>query len=271
MASSMKQVLIQQNDPKLLLLPKINEHLIQHGNEKFSAPAMEKVWGALTTPPRNRVASFSSSSSGVDLRHQELAYLGYPQTQTVMPDLQVIFTIGHWLHAMTQGLLLTAGLIQDIEVPAQSPEHYTKGSMDGEGFVWWDTINPAWRGQPFLLEAKTVGQWAWDKKVKLGRPSDDHLAQIHKYMWLTGIRLCSYLMLNKGGGGDAMVEFVVEADPKLLQAAQDEMEALKLAVDTQTLHAQSGECRLGLKGACPYGGKSGYCSSVTKWEPYSAS
>jgi hypothetical protein len=266
----MKQVLQQQSDPNLLLLPKINEYLLQHGNEKFSTNAMKTVFDALTTPPRNRTASFSSSSAGTDLRHQELAFLGYPQSQTVMPDLHIIFMLGHWAHAMTQGLLLSANLIQDIEVPVGDPEFYSKGSMDGEGYVWWDAANPKWRDQPFILEAKTVGQWAWDKKVKLGKPSEDHLAQIHRYMLLTGIRLCSYLMLNKGGGNEGMVEFVVEADQKLLDKSKRELEELKKAVETQTLHPQSDKCRIGLSG-CIYGGKKGFCGTVKDWVPFDKS
>jgi hypothetical protein len=269
-SNSVKKILQMQNNPDLLLLPKINEYLLEHGDKKFSQTAMETVWEPLTTPPRVRSASFSSSSAGVDLRHQELAFLGYPQ-KPIMPNLQIIFTIGHWLHAMTQGLLLSANLIQDIEVSAAMPEYYAKGSMDGQGNVWWPTANPAWQDQEFILEAKTVGSHMWEKKVKLGRPADDHLAQIHRYFLATGIRLCSYLLIDKGSwGSDGMVEFVVEADDKLLEASRRELEELKNAVDTKTLHAPSLKCQMGLKNNCPFGGKNGWCGTVHEWQPYQA-
>lgn len=270
MVNSIKGVLRQHNDPNLLLLPKINEYLAQHGNEKFSKPAMDAVWGALTTPPRDRSKSFSSSAAGTDLRHQELAFLGYPQAGTIGPDLQIIFMMGHWMHAMTQGMLLSAKLIQDIEVPVGDPEFYSMGSMDGEGYVWWNATNPKWQDQPFAIEVKTVGTWQWEKKVKLGKPSEEHLAQIHRYFLLSGLRLCSYLMLNKGGGNEGMVEFVVEADQKLLDQSKRELEELKKAVETQTLHPQSDKCRIGLSG-CIYGGKKGFCGTVTDWVPFDKS
>lgn len=268
MANSMKRILEQANDPNLLLLPKINEYLLQHGDEKYSEKAMDAVWSALTTPPRDRSASFSSSSAGQDLRHQELAYLGYPQ-KAVMPTLQIIFTIGHWLHAQNQAMLLSANIIQDIEVPVGDPEFYSKGSMDGQGFVWWDPVNPNWAGQDFVLEIKTVGSHMWDKKVNAGKPSPDHLDQIHRYFLLSGLRLCSYLMIDKGSyGSDGIVEFVVEADDELLAKSRRELEDLKWAVENKTLHPQSQACKSSAKTKCPYGGRTGFCGTVHKWEPF---
>lgn len=268
MKSYVDKLIEQQNNPNLLLLPKINEHLFYHGNDKFSQKAMERVWGALTTPPRNRSASFSSSSAGADLRHQELAYLGYPQKAN-LPPLQIIFTIGHWLHAMSQGLLLTADLIQDIEVPVPMPEYYAKGSMDGQGYVWWNTANPAWQNQDFCIEIKTVGSHVWQKKVDVGKPSPDHMAQIHRYFLASGLRICSYLLVDKGSwGSDGIVEFVVEADDDLLEESRRELEQLKWAVDNKTLHPQSAACKSSAKNSCPYGGKNGICGTTFEWVPF---
>jgi len=267
----MKKVLEQSKDPKLLLLPKINEYLLQHGGEKYTEKAMNQVWEALTTPGRDRRKSFSASSAGTCKRRQEFVYLGYPQ-KPVMPKQQVVFTIGHWLHAQTQAMLLSADLIQDIEVPIALPQYNAKGSMDGQGFVWWEPANSKWAGQEFILEAKTVGARVWQDKVKKGKPSDDHLAQIHRYFAATGIRLCSYLMIDKGNTGpEGLVEFVVEADDKLLDESFKELEALKEAEDKQELHPMLRLCTMKTGTDwryCPFAGRDGVCLNTHEWKAY---
>lgn len=272
MTSSMTRVLKQTKDPNLLLLPKINEYLLQHGGEKYTQKAMDAVWSALTTPGRNRTRSFSASSAGVCKRRQEFTYLGYPQNIN-MPKQQVIFTIGHWLHAQTQAMLLSANLIQEIEVPIELPQYDAKGSMDGQGYVWWEPANPAWKDQEFILEVKTVGAHAWPKKAKAGKPSDDHLAQIHRYFAATGIRLCSYLMVDKGNvGNDGIIEYVVEADDEMLEASFQELIDLKEAADKQQLHPILPMCQMRQGDDyryCPFSGKEGICLNTFEWKPYS--
>lgn len=271
MTNSIKKMALQAADPNLLLLPKINEYLLAHGGQKFTQEAMERVWQELTKPGRNRARSFSASSAGTCLRRQEFTYLGYPQ-KGHMPSQQIIFDIGTWTHAQIQAMLLSANLIDDIEVPLEWPKMHAMGSMDAQGHVWWEPANPAWKDQDFICEFKTVGAHQWEKKIELGRPSDDHLAQIHRYFLVSGVRLCSYILIDKGGqGNQGLVEFVVECDDDLLEASKQELEDLNEARENEKLHDLLPGCKIGTGRTyayCPFRGKDGVCKTTTEWKEY---
>jgi hypothetical protein len=267
--NSLKQILKDEKSRSLILTPKVTAWYLDHPSEGLYTPeAMERVWKELTKPGRERSGSFSASSAGQCLRRQELAFLGKPQ-KGHLPNLREVFETGTWTHARVQALMLSAGLIEDIEVALPWPKFVSMGSADGKGFVHWDTPNKKWRQREFLLEIKTVGSFAWEKKATEG-PSEDHLDQMHRYMLVSGIDLCVYWLVDKGNvSGLGNKEFVIEADQERLDRSQRELEELKKAYDTQTLHPILTPCKIGqgpLYRNCPFTGKDGPCRTAKGWE-----
>lgn len=266
MASKADLYVDQANDPNLILTPMLNDWMIKH-NDKFTTEAMDTVWKAMTTPPRDRSASFSASAAGTCLRKQEFGYLGKPRIKPT-PQQQEIFTTGTWEHAKWQARLLSANLIEEIEVPLFWPKMLSKGSADGRGFIWWDTTDPKYKGREFILELKTMGSWAWNKTMADGKPKAAHLAQIHRYMLVSGIDLAVYIMIDKANvSNQGWHEMIVEADPKLLDASKKELEELVVAAKNKKLHPIQAECRLkqGDYRYCEYRGKDGVCFSTKEW------
>lgn len=271
MSKNLKTINEQEKDPKLLLTPKINEWMLKY-HDRFTDEAMERIWKELTKPGRDRTRSFSASSAGTCLRRQELAFLGMPQ-KPVFPALQETFTNGHFAHAQWQARLLSANLLEDIEVPLFWPNYISKGSADGRGFVWWEPVNKDWAGQEYLVEFKTVGYYAWDKMVsgaEKGEIKLEHLKQMHRYMLVSGIRLCSYILIDKANvSGLGWREFVVEADDEMLAESQRELEELKWAAENETIHPILPHCKMGMGSEykyCPFTGKDGPCKTMNGWE-----
>lgn len=269
MSDSAKRMIEQANDPKLILTPQVNQWMMTK-YDRFTPEAIAQVAAAYSKPPRDRSRSFSASAAGTCLRKQELTFLGKPQKKP-LPAAQEIFSIGTALHQMWQTRLLSAGLIEDIEVPLFWPKMLSKGSADGRGFVKWETTNPKYMKREFILELKTMGAWAWDQTMEKGMPKDEHMAQIHRYMLVSGIDLAIYIMVDKGNhakpGG--WHEIVIEADPVWMQKSRDELEALVEAAKTETLHDIKPHCKLKMGSEykyCPFKGANGPCFTTTEWE-----
>ena len=267
MTKDLKTILEQETDPKLLLTPRINEWMLEHPGNLYTQNAYDRVWAELTKPGRDRSGSFSASSAGQCLRRQEFAFLGKPQ-KPVFPALRTVFEIGTWTHAQWQALLLSAKLLDDIEVEYKWPRMNSMGSADGVGHVWWESTNPLYRGRNYGVELKTVGEFAWKKKAEEG-PSSDHLDQVHRYMLVSGIDLFSYIIIDKGNSsGLGWKEFVIERDPKLIEKSEKELEELNKALKIKKLHPLLTECKIGtgpIYKQCPYGGREGVCKTTKNW------
>ncbi len=259
-------------NPKLILTPMLSKFMMEHGDKPFSPEALKRVFAELSKPGRDRSGAFSSSSAGSCLRQQEFGFIGVSQDQIIFPHLRDVFDTGTWLGAMYQARLLTANLIQDIETPYPWPKMRSKGSTDGVGYVWWETVDPEYMGLDFILELKTVGSFVYKKAVENPTPKDDHMKQIHRYMLVSGIHLTIVIYIDKGNStGDGWHEFVVEAEPELLEESRLELKELNKAVDSKTLHPRLPPCEMGLNVApyttCPYGGAQGVCKKTTKGWP----
>ena len=257
----------QHNDPKLVLTPMINQWMFDH-NDRFTPEAMETVYKAMTTPPRDRSKSYSASSAGTCLRRQELGFLGKPR-RPADPHLQDIFTTGSWEHAKWQARLLSANLLEEIEVPLFWPKMLSKGSADGKGFVWWDTVDPKYRQREFLIEIKTANSFYLNKILESGKPTSGHLAQMHRYMLVSGIDMCIYFLVDKSGTtAKPWYEIVVEADPEMLNKSQEELDQLVRAAEEKKLHPIKPGCKLTVDPeyrSCDYRGKTGPCFTTEEW------
>lgn len=269
MNNLLKNILKQEKSQDFILTPKINEWLLTHADEPLSDELAALVAKQLSLKPRERSASFSASSAGLCLRRQELAYLGKPERPN-SPQLKNTFKDGHWRHLRWQTMLLSAQLLEEIEVPLEWPKYHSKGSADGRGYIWWETANPKYRNREFIWEHKGVGSRVWEKKAEQDTPTEEHLKQVHRYMLVSGIDLCVVTYEDKGNWSNlGWKEFIVEADPDLLRESKEELEKLDRARQTKKLHPLLPECKIGTGTTyayCPFGGKNGVCKSMKNWD-----
>lgn len=266
MTQTLKSMIKNTEDESLVLTPMINDWLMHHSNDPIDPKIMDRVMGVMTIPPRIRSRSFSASAAGNCPRRQELAFIGAAE-KPHYPALRNTFLDGHFRHRRWQIMLLSANLLEDIEVPLEWPKYHSKGSADGRGYIWWETADPKWQGKEFIWEHKGVGSRMWDTLSK--NPKEDHIKQVHRYMLVSGIHTTIITYEDKGNHeGVGWKEFVIEADPLLLEESRDELESLNDAYLKKNLHPIKPGCKLKTGSEylyCPFGGKNGPCLTTTEW------
>lgn len=224
----------------------------------------ERIIQLMTEPPRKRSGSFSASSAGQCERAQSFGFIGAP-SEPIDVQLRAIFEDGKWRHLRMQAVLLQAGAIHDIEVPQFWRGKLQRGTMDGQGTVPLTHGVKAWRGREIGLEVKGVSAFLYEGFKKEG-PKEEHLNQIHRYFLMSGLDLFSLLYENKST--QEVHEWIIEPDPKRMEAQREEVEALYEAATSRELPQMLPECKLG-KGAwkrCGFGGKDGICGRVSTWQ-----
>jgi hypothetical protein len=245
----------------LIVKPQYERWLLRNP-EQFPIPKeiVDQLVVLMTTPPRDRTRSFSSSSAGQCLRKQLLDYLGTVagKDTVIEPQLARIFQNGTWGHMRTQVNLLMAGIIEEIEVPMRWPKKRTKGSIDGRGVVPDNHPKTHWRGLEFGLEFKTAMSFAYKLNIEEG--PGKYLDQVSRYLLVSGLDLFVILMENKDN--QELHEWVIEPDPKAINDQKVELNILNKHVDDKTLPDRLPDCQM-KKGpvfnGCPYGGKNGAC------------
>lgn len=225
----------------LLVTPRLEEWLFHHSHLLLDNERAEILKALTTAVPRNRSASFSSSSRGSCFRQQVFSYLGVPQRGEIDPALHAIFIDGTWRHIRWQMLLLMAGILTDIEVPFHRPEIRLRGSLDG---------------------ANTPEKWGFelkgtsDSEIVFGYKGaiEQHILQVHTY-FLGRPELERFVLLYEDKKYQTWKETVITPDPKAMRAVRDEMEYLNWSVDERKLPPVLEECKNG-KGLvftkCPY-------------------
>lgn len=267
--SGLRQIVrAAKESENLVVTPRLTTWLVQHGDEELDAKVAQRVYDLLTTKPRNRVASFSSSSAGNCVRRQVFEYVGAAGGAVPTPTLQNIFNDGKWRHLRWQAMLLMAGILTTIEYPLSWPAKRSKGSVDGHGFV--PDEHPRYGGREFGFELKGANPYAWQTVDKTGAPPDKTLDQVHRYFLLSGFDLFVIVYENKAT--NQWLEFVVEEDPVRLQEQRVELDELNVAADHKTLPMRLPSCQQKWGDTfhqCPFGGDHGTCwkfdSSYTYW------
>lgn len=251
----------------LLITPKLNDWLIAHGDEALSEEVAKKMWDLLTTPPRVRSASFSSSSAGLCDRRQVLAYLGVPSGDVTDPHLANIFSDGKWRHLRWQAMLLMAGLIDDIEDPLIWRRKRTRGTPDGRGYVPDDHPKTHWRDLEFGFELKGVNPFIYQKIVKGDQDiKEEHMRQVHRCFLLGGYDL--YCVIYENKGTNDWFEWVIEPDDEYMEEQRNEIERLNGFVDREELPSLLPQCKIKtgpVFNECPYGGKFSVCHRTKEW------
>lgn len=224
---------------------------------------IDAVTEGLKHRQQSRTGRLGGSSAGSCLRAQVLGYLGAP-SHPVSVDLQKIFEDGKWRHMRLQAVLMQAGIVSRVEVPARWRRARAFGQIDGAGIVPMDHPVQEWRGLEFGLEIKGAMSFAYNNIANIG--PEKYIEQVARYFLYTGFEL--FVILVEQKDNQQNLEYVVtEADVNSGRALH-ELQILNDAIDDQELPPQLSMCSLA-RGQqflhCPYGGDvTGACHSYTK-------
>jgi hypothetical protein len=267
MAISLSNLIKATKQPNTIITPKLNEWLMVHGDEAIPPEIMEILIPLMTTPPRERSKSFSSSSAGFCHRRQVLGYLGIQTIGAIDPQLQNIFNDGKWRHLRWQAMLLQAGLLDDVEFPLVWKKMRSRGTMDGHGVVGDDHPRNDWRGKEYGFELKGVSAWQFPRLKKDDEIKEDHLNQVNRYFLMSGLDL--FIILYEDKSTQAWWEWVIEPDEQIMEEQREELEILNQSVDDKVLPPVLPSCRARTGPQfkeCPYGGSAGSpCIAAGKW------
>lgn len=268
MSADLKRLLRAVHQSDQIVTPRYEQWLLKDQALPIPAHIADRIRDLLVTPPRDRTASFSASSSGKCQRAQVYAYLGTETYHIDSAQLQTIFLNGTFVHLRLQASLLMAGILTDIthiEFPLHWRRLRTRGTMDGIGTVPDDHPHASWRGKTFGLELKSANSNVF-RKLRDDGP-DKYRHQFTRYFLMSGVDLFDVFVECKDT--QETLEWVVEPDPKLIKEDRLELEDLNYYINSQKLPPRIPECR-GMKGDvfrnCTYGGKTGPCALRTTWE-----
>lgn len=252
------------SDPTKIVTPRYREWLRKHVDDPYPDDVVKLIQKEMTKVQRDRRGSFSGSSAGSCLRAQEFGFLGVFPPIEAQPstDLLAIFDDGRWRHLRWQANLLSARILDRIEVSLSWPAKLSEGSMDGAGTVRDDHPNRRWRGKEFGIELKGVNGFQFSRIIKSRnpQPTDKHLEQVDRYLLASGFDL--FVVLYECKLTQQTYEWVIERDEDRIDESREELDALNEAVANKMLHPQLRSCskRMGPSWAsCSYAGKGGIC------------
>lgn len=241
MSTSAKRVKEQKTDPKLVLTPKINEWLLNHGDEAYPEWVAKFVYNGMLLQPRDRTNAFSASAGATCPRSQIFGYLGLSPNQQNQPALINLFSDGKWRHLRWQAMLFSAGLLSAAEVPIELMDMKTKGSMDGVGYTGNSVTDPKYRNKKFGFELKGMWPDGWEKLKKEGEISTKHKEQMSRYFLGSDIDFFVYIVENKST--QEWLEFVIDRDVDMLADATKELNLLNHSVDMEVLPPLLSPCQ----------------------------
>lgn len=267
MGLRMNDIIKAVRDHDLIITPRLNDHLMQRGDDELPVEVADIIHEQLVTKPRVRSASFSGSSAGQCYRAQELAFLGMPQQGAIGPRLQNIFNDGTWRHLRWQAMLLHAGILDRIEIPLFWRNMKARGTMDGIGTVPDDHPRESIRGLEFGFELKGANPFVYHKAVKQDQGvKEEHENQVARYFLLGGYDLFVTIYENKAT--QEWYEWVSFPDMERIEAQRQELLELNGSIDTQQLHPMLPQCKIetGAFKECAYGqSAAGACPRAGDW------
>lgn len=232
-----------------IITPRLEEWLVQHDSVVLDNAQADVLKQLVMTKPRDRSASFSSSSRGKCPRFQVFQYLGMPVTLKIDPILANLFNDGTWRHLRWQMTLMAADIVTDVEAPWTLPERRVRGSLDARN------DEEAWG-----LELKGINSYGFGAVITNGvRP--DHELQVGTY-FVGNPELERFVVLYECKNTNQWSEIIVSRDPIIIAAVEHEIDYLNECVDNQELPPVLPECANGDSTTfkkCPY---SGDCRNV---------
>lgn len=254
---------VDRSYDNLLVTPLYDEYLLKNPEITAKPDVFERVMKQLLQPPRDRRRSFSASQAGNCLRRQELAFLGVQKNPTKDPRGARIFQNGTFVHLRWQVGLLSAKIVDGIEVTVTNRTGLWRATLDGIGVG----KRGKWKKEKFGWEHKGRMSFAFDWQEKKGTPDEKTRKQVATQQYLTGYDVTSVTNENKDNQNHG--EFLIEYDEAEVGEARKEYRELVLAVEKQRLHPMLPECikrnSSGEYYKCPYGTDLGACTASGNW------
>jgi hypothetical protein len=257
-----KRLLENSARDDLILTPHL-ETMLPDWEGQIEPVVAKRLSRIMSTPPRNRSASFSASQAGLCYRRQELAFLGVqPTVQGISPQLRQIFMNGTWVHLRWQATLMTFGLLDNIEVTIKKPSLRARCSMDGIGTV----RDGMYAGRDFGFELKGRNDYTFNTQKPKG-PDEKTRKQVDFEFLLSGLEI--FVILNENKNNQDWTEWVIIRDEQRVEAARSELKTLNADIDDMKLAPMLPECvkqdKDGEFYKCPFGGPNGPCIASGSW------
>jgi hypothetical protein len=245
----------------LILTPVLDEFLVTWDGvvpEHIS----QRIADIMKLKLRDRRYSWSASAAGYCWRRQELAFLGMPINGANDPRMQQIFRNGSWVHMRWQATLLTAGLLDNVEVTVKKKSQRARCSMDGEGIAKVGRF----KGRDFGYELKGRNGFTYTQQLSAGADEKTR-AQVDFEFLLSGHDL--FVVMNENKNNQEWKEWVFVRDEDRVKQMAKQIKELNAAVDRKKLHPMLDECRTRQRNSewdsCPFGGAQGVCANVGIW------
>ena len=244
----------------LIITNAYEEWLDGNPDGTISTEAAAIIAHQMAKPDRDRSYSFSASQAGSCFRRQELAFLGMPSVGGVSEGLRRIFNNGRWVHLKWQAQLLTANIVDAIEVDVKNQKLKARCTLDGMGV----STRGRYQGQDFGLEIKGRNYYTYTQQAK-GEPDESTRRQVDFQFLMTGFDL--KVILNENKNDQTYHEWVLYRDEGRVQDAKTELLELNRAIDNMKLHSMLPECKRqsGEFDKCPFGGNGGTCMMAGTW------
>lgn len=233
---------------QLVITQRIEEWLVANpqGVTVQTPELMRVLVDLVQRPPNmNRGGKFHSNR-GTCERAQVFTYIGLPERQRYMPELQNIFNDGTWRHIRWQLMGLMAGVFTHVEVSAQGGKLYTAGNDP----VPYDTsaadsmrlglrADAVNFDEGFGVEIKGTGNLDWVIKNGI---SPQHLLQCHSYFY-TFPELSRWVYVAEDKRSQKWREIVIERDPRIVREVANELADLNAYVDKKVLPPMLMPCK----------------------------
>lgn len=201
---------------------------------------LEHVLSILAPTTGDRSGHFHPSQLYQCKRKQIYEFYGLvPTTSSFNPTLQNLFNDGHWRHLRWQVMLLSAGLLTDIEVSVGLDEYRLGGSMDG--------VN---EDEGWVFELKGTSQY---QQVKNSGVMPAHKKQIQAYLLASGYDRAFIVYEDKAS--QQWSEYEVSRDDVIIDQIETILSELNAAIDSGDMPEMLHDCQ-NQTGAtynnCPY-------------------
>lgn len=256
------KAILQSSINKELVITPVLEEFLATWDEVYSPKAVHRINDLLSTPPRVRSGSFSASGAGKCMRRQELSFLGAPTYTGIDNDLRMIFLNGTWTHLRWQAVLLTAGILDEVEVTQRKPSLNARCTLDGIGVV----KSGRYRGRDFGFELKSRNSFVWDRQVQAG-VDEETRTQADFQMLLSGFDIA--VIANENKNLQTYNEWVFTRNVDRIAEMERRLHTMNNDIEKKRLRPMIPECKIRSKNGefhkCPFGGAKGICANTGSW------
>lgn len=256
MASSLKKS-IQIARRNQHITPRLNGWLVRNpsGIQIHDRKVAKRV-AEMMKPPKvakGRDGAFHPSQLYQCQRAQVFGFLNAPTAKSYNPTLMNLFNDGHYRHLRWQVMLLSAGIITDVEVPVSIQELRLEGSMDG--------LN---RDEGWMFELKGTSQF---KTIQRSGALPAHIRQVHAYLLAADLERA--IVVYECKSSQDWTEIEVRRNEETIKEIQGILETLNYHIDNDSLPEVQRDCKnqTGEYNGCPY---ATFCLGVNSTEQVTA-